>query len=63
MKDKKLNKKLTLNKETIAVLDGNNMEDARGGLLRLTLEVWCTTAAVPTFPCVNCPNTEILACN
>lgn len=55
MKTKKLSKKLSLSKKTIANLNAREKNEAKGGKQR-TEETYCWTDCIcPTATCVPCP--------
>ena len=60
MKTKKLNKKLYLNKKTVASLNIDQLNNAKGGTYDWTEQLACTDLACPT--CIvtcDCPNPTI----
>lgn len=70
MKQKKINKKLVLNKQTIAHLSRSRMKGAKGGgtiftVCPVTIEEECWTKIVnwcisdPPTGCFGCPQSEI----
>lgn len=69
MKQKKFNRKLLLNKQTIAHLNRSRMENIKGGTVitiwRITIEDDCWTQVVnwcisdPPTGCLGCPQSEI----
>jgi len=52
MKTKKLNNKLTLNKKTISHLDGIEMGDLKGGIIRDS--IWVSMCLCDTDEKTNC---------
>ncbi|MCP5102777.1 MAG: hypothetical protein GY950_05345 [bacterium] len=69
MKQKKINKKLVLNKQTIAHLSRSRMKGVKGGswpiICPVTIEDRCWTKVVqwcisdPPTGCLGCPQSEI----
>ena len=74
MKKKNLNQKLQLNKETIANLNNDQMNELKGGLTQVCTQVqtcgWkseciCTTGlpCTVTCPSVTCTITGVICCS
>ena len=64
MKPKTLSKKLTLNKSTVADLNGNEMIKVKGGCYETSPLSFCTvirTPACPTYLPALCPS-DLSAC-
>jgi natural product precursor len=53
MRQKKINKKLTLNKETIATLAEEQMKRAKGGVSRTCGTHFCYTLELTCDSCIN----------
>jgi hypothetical protein len=56
MKSKKLSKKLSLSKITIASLNGNEMNGVAGGITEVACDTWRTDCTCVTCTCVACPS-------
>lgn len=63
MKSKTLKKRLTLNKTTVADLNSNEMDSARGGTITLTIIGTLCTITCGTCPTLTCDSNGPLFCD